>query len=93
MVALSTLSQTSKPDDLGPGFRGSASKTTENQGRNGSDRPTTITVRRAIERETLPKTDAAALAPAHIIGRRMVREDFERLTAVNDNRPDISSSS
>jgi hypothetical protein len=25
MVALSTLSQTSKPDDLGPGFRGSAS--------------------------------------------------------------------
>jgi hypothetical protein len=41
----------------------------------------------------LLKTDAAALAPAHIIGRRMVREDFERLTAVNDNRPDISSSS
>jgi len=37
--------------------------------------------------ETWRRIDHAALTLARIIGRRMAREDFERLTAANDNRP------
>lgn len=37
--------------------------------------------------ETWRKIDRVALTLARIIGRRMAREDFERLTAANDNRP------
>lgn len=37
--------------------------------------------------ETWRKIDRAALTLVRIIGRRMAREDFERLTAANDNRP------
>jgi len=37
--------------------------------------------------ETWHRIDHAALMLARIIGRRMAREDFERLTAANDNRP------
>jgi hypothetical protein len=33
------------------------------------------------------KIDEVAIRLARIIGRRMAREDFERLTAANDNRP------
>lgn len=40
--------------------------------------------------ETWLKIDRAALALARIIGRRTAREDFERLTAANDNRPNHS---
>ena len=40
--------------------------------------------------ETWLKIDRAALTLARIIGRRMAREDFERLTAANDNRPNHS---
>jgi len=36
---------------------------------------------------TLQRIDRAELKLARIIGRRMAREDFERLHAVNDNRP------
>lgn len=36
------------------------------------------------------KIDRVALTLARIIGRRMAREDFERLTAANDNRPIVS---
>lgn len=36
--------------------------------------------------ETWQKIDRAALTLAHIIGRRMAREDFERLTAANDKQ-------
>ena len=36
---------------------------------------------------TLQRVDRAALTLARIIGRRMAREDFERLHAANDNRP------
>jgi len=42
--------------------------------------------------ETWLKIDRAALTLARIIGRRMAREDFERLTAANDNRPIVSES-
>lgn len=42
--------------------------------------------------ETWLRIDQAALTLARIIGRRMAREDFERLTAANDNRPDHSAS-
>lgn len=37
--------------------------------------------------ETWRRIDSVALTLARIIGRRMAREDFERLTAANDNRP------
>ena len=36
---------------------------------------------------TWQRVDRAALTLARIIGRRMAREDFERLHAANDNRP------
>ena len=36
------------------------------------------------------RIDRAALTLARIIGRRMAREDFERLHAANDNRPIVS---
>ena len=39
---------------------------------------------------TLQRIDHAALTLARIIGRRMAREDFERLHAANDNRPIVS---
>ena len=39
---------------------------------------------------TLQRIDRAALTLARIIGRRMAREDFERLHAANDNRPIVS---
>jgi len=35
--------------------------------------------------ETWQRIDRAALTLARIIGRRMAREDFERLQAANDN--------
>ncbi|MBN9036882.1 MAG: hypothetical protein J0H53_12485 [Rhizobiales bacterium] len=37
--------------------------------------------------ETWRRIDEVAIRLARIIGRRMAREDFERLTAANDNRP------
>ena len=37
--------------------------------------------------ETWRRIDAVALTLVRIIGRRMAREDFERLQAANDNRP------
>ena len=37
--------------------------------------------------ETWRKVNEVAIRLARIIGRRMAREDFERLTAANDNRP------
>ncbi len=40
--------------------------------------------------EIYGKIDRVALTLARIIGRRMAREDFERLHAANDNRPIIS---
>lgn len=40
--------------------------------------------------QTWLRIDQAALTLARIIGRRMAREDFERLTAANDNRPIVS---
>ena len=40
--------------------------------------------------ETWRKIDRVALTLARIIGRRMAREDFERLHAANDNRPIVS---
>jgi hypothetical protein len=39
---------------------------------------------------TWQRIDHAALTLARIIGRRMAREDFERLHAANDNRPIVS---
>jgi len=36
---------------------------------------------------TWQRIDHAALTLARIVGRRMAREDFERLHAANDNRP------
>jgi hypothetical protein len=39
---------------------------------------------------TLQRIDYAALTLARIIGRRMAREDFERLHAANDNRSIVS---
>lgn len=42
--------------------------------------------------ETWIRIDKAALTLARIIGRRMAREDFERLQAANDNnRPGMSA--
>lgn len=43
--------------------------------------------------ETWGKIDRVALTLARIIGRRMAREDFERLRAANDNRPVASEGS
>lgn len=40
--------------------------------------------------ETWQRVDRAALTLARIIGRRMAREDFERLHAANDNRSIVS---
>jgi hypothetical protein len=37
--------------------------------------------------ETLDKIDRVALTLAHIIGRRMAREDYAARVAANDNRP------
>lgn len=42
--------------------------------------------------EAWRKVDEVAIRLARIIGRRMAREDFERLTAANDNRPIVSES-
>jgi len=42
---------------------------------------------REPDAETWRRIDHAALTLARIIGRRMAREDFERLTAANDNKP------
>jgi len=42
--------------------------------------------------ETWLKIDRAAVTLARIIGRRMAREDFDRLSAANDNRPNLSES-
>lgn len=39
---------------------------------------------------TRQRVDRAALTLARIIGRRMAREDFERLHAANDNRSIVS---
>jgi hypothetical protein len=39
---------------------------------------------------TWQRVDRAVLTLARIIGRRMAREDFERLHAANDNRPVVS---
>jgi hypothetical protein len=39
------------------------------------------------EREAWKRVDRVAIRLARIIGRRMAREDFERLTAANDNGP------
>ena len=39
---------------------------------------------------TWQRVDRAALTLARIIGRRMAREEFERLHAANDNRPIVS---
>jgi hypothetical protein len=39
---------------------------------------------------TWHKVDDVATRLARIIGRRMAREDFARLTAANDNRPTSS---
>ncbi len=39
---------------------------------------------------TWQRVDRTALTLARIIGRRMAREDFERLHAANDNRPIVS---
>ena len=38
---------------------------------------------------TWQRVDRAVLTLARIIGRRMAREDFERLHVANDNRPDV----
>lgn len=43
--------------------------------------------------ETWRKVDRVALTLARIIGRRMAREDFERLRAANDDRPVASEGS
>ena len=40
--------------------------------------------------ETWQRVDRTALTLARIIGRRMAREDFDRLHAANDNRPIVS---
>jgi hypothetical protein len=40
--------------------------------------------------ETWHKIDRVALTLARIIGRRMAKEDFERLHAANDNRSIVS---
>lgn len=37
--------------------------------------------------EAQPRIDAMVLRMARLIGRQMAREEFERLTAANDNRP------
>jgi len=37
--------------------------------------------------EARPRIDAAVLRIARLIGRQMAREEFERLSAANDNRP------
>jgi hypothetical protein len=37
--------------------------------------------------EARPRIDAALLRIARLIGRQMAREEFERLSAANDNRP------
>jgi hypothetical protein len=37
--------------------------------------------------ETWRRVDRVALKLARLIGRRMAREDFEALSAANDNRP------
>jgi hypothetical protein len=37
--------------------------------------------------EVLPRIDATVLRIACLIGRQMAREEFERLSAANDNRP------
>jgi hypothetical protein len=39
------------------------------------------------EREAWRRVDRVALTLARLIGRRMAREDFEALSAANDNRP------
>lgn len=36
--------------------------------------------------EVLPRIDAAVLRIARLIGRQMAREEFERLSAANDNQ-------
>ena len=43
------------------------------------------------ERAACEKVDQVALTLACIVGRRMAREDFERPTAANDNRPSLAN--
>jgi hypothetical protein len=43
-----------------------------------------------LDAGTWQRIDRAALSLARIIGRRMAREDFERLHLTNDNRPIVS---
>jgi len=43
-------------------------------------------------REAWQRVDRVAIRLARIIGRRMAREDFPRLTAANDNRPTTDDS-
>lgn len=45
-----------------------------------------------LDAETVRKVDRVALRLAGIIGRRMAREDFERLSVANDNRSAVSTS-
>jgi len=52
-----------------------------NDNNNASDQP---------DAGTWQCVDRAALSLARIIGRRMAREDFERLHLANDNRPIVS---
>ena len=52
-----------------------------NDNNNASDQP---------DAGTWQRVDRAALSLARIIGRRMAREDFERLHLTNDNRPIVS---
>ena len=37
--------------------------------------------------EARPRIEAAVLRIARLIGRQMAREEFERLSAANDDRP------
>lgn len=52
-----------------------------NDNNNASDEP---------DAGTWQRVDRAALTLARIIGRRMARQDFERLHAANDPRPIVS---
>jgi hypothetical protein len=55
----------------------------DNNGAPDADKPSAET----SDKETWDKIDRVALTLARIIGRRIAREDFERLRAANDNRP------
>lgn len=68
------------PDDITPA--------NDNQGPH--DEPDAGKPSAETSAETWRKIDRVALTLARIIGRRMAREDFERLRAANDNRPIVS---